>query len=125
MKLKKVFKSILPENYTPRKYDKIIKKEKPRVYSKKDNKGITINVTYYLYTLESYCEKSYDEIVNELIREKYSADKVEAILSNYLNNPMDDKYKLEFNSFQAYRQECKTKAKVFVFEREQMIQNKN
>jgi hypothetical protein len=125
MKLKRTLKAKLPSDHKFPKYENIIKKENPTQRTIINSEGEEVTIIYYVYTIERYCEKSYEEIVNTLIREKYSADKVEAILFNYLNNPADDHYRLEFNIFQAYREECKTKAKVFVFEREEMLKNKN
>ena len=125
MKLKRTLKAKLPSDYKFTKYENVIKKEKPTQRTIINSEGEEVTIIYYVYTIERYCDKPYNEIVNLLIREKYPADKVEAILSNYLNNPADELYRLEFNIFQAYREECKTKAKVFVFEREEMLKNKN
>ena len=54
---------------------------------------------------------SYEEIVSALIREKYQQDNVEAIINNYLLDSNNDGYKKDFDELQAYRIECKTKAR--------------
>ena len=64
---------------------------------------------------ESVKEDMYNARVNALIRQKYSQDKVEAIISNYLSCLSDESanqnYKMEYLEFQEYRQKCKEKAK--------------
>ena len=64
---------------------------------------------------ESVKEDMYNARVNALIRQKYSQDKVEAIISNYLSCLSDESanqnYKTEYFEFQKYRQECKETAK--------------
>lgn len=64
---------------------------------------------------ESVKEDMYNARVNALIRQKYSQDKVEAIISNYLSCLSDESanqnYKTEYLEFQEYRQKCKEKAK--------------
>ena len=52
----------------------------------------------------------YDELVKTLIRQQYKADKVEAIINNYLDEP-NVKHSAEFQELQAYRKECKAYAK--------------
>lgn len=58
--------------------------------------------------IEEY-KPTYEELVSQFIREKYSQDEVEAIINNYLSNA--EKYKAEFDELQAYRLECKARAK--------------
>ena len=64
---------------------------------------------------ESVKEDMYNARVNALIRQKYSQDKVEAIIANYLSYLSDESanqnYKTEYLEFQEYRQKCKEKAK--------------
>lgn len=52
----------------------------------------------------------YPELVDCLIRERYSVSQVEAIMNNYLDEP-NEKHTAEFQSLQAYRRECKAQAK--------------
>ena len=64
---------------------------------------------------EKVKEDMYNARVNALIRQKYSQDKVEAIISNYLSCLSDESanqnYKTEYLEFQEYRHKCKEKAK--------------
>ena len=64
---------------------------------------------------ESVKEDMYNARVNALIRQKYSQDKVEAIIANYLSYLSGESgnanYKTEYLEFQEYRQKCKEKAK--------------
>ena len=52
-------------------------------------------------------EPTYDILVSALIRKKYDADKMEAIINNYLADTTDETAKAEFDETQAYRQEVK------------------
>lgn len=58
---------------------------------------------------ERLANTPYDQLVSMFIREKYSQDSIEAIINNYLSN--SEKYKAEFDELQAYRAECKARAK--------------
>lgn len=64
---------------------------------------------------EKVKEDMYNARVNALIRQKYSQDKVEAIISNYLSylsgESTNQTYKMEYLEFQEYRQKCKEIAK--------------
>lgn len=64
---------------------------------------------------ESVKEDMYNARVNALIRQKYSQDKVEAIIANYLSylsgESANANYKTEYSEFQEYRQKCKETAK--------------
>ena len=60
--------------------------------------------------VETLKQKRYGKLVARLIREKYSQDEVEAIINNYLFDPQDETYRLEFSELQKYREECKIKA---------------
>ena len=59
-------------------------------------------------------EPTYESLVSALIRKKYDADKMEAIINNYLADK-DDSAIIEFSEMQAYRQEVKDFCKA-VFE---------
>ena len=54
---------------------------------------------------------AYQDRVNHLIRQKYSADQVEAIINNYLSDMSNVKHKKEFDDLQEFRKECKQRAK--------------
>ena len=56
-------------------------------------------------------DKIYGDVVNFLIRKKYSSDKVEAIINNYLDDSTNADHYKEFIDLQAYRKEAKAKAK--------------
>lgn len=53
-------------------------------------------------------EKQYYALTTKYIRQKYDANAVEALLSNYAEDR--EKYQEEFNAFAMYRKECKAKA---------------
>ncbi len=61
-------------------------------------------------------EKKYKDLCKKYIREKYSQDDVEALYANYMAEPTNEKYIAEFNEFQAYRVECKARAKGEVYD---------
>lgn len=67
-------------------------------------------------TLIEAKEDSYDAFVNGLIRKKYPEATVEAIQSNMIvaltdpENTRSSEFTQEWNTFQAYRTECKAKA---------------
>lgn len=68
-------------------------------------------------------EPTYDTLVSALIRKRYDADKMEAIVNNYLADKDNDAV-IEFDEMQAYRQEVKDFCKA-VFEalkEEEMIE---
>ena len=60
-------------------------------------------------------EPTYDTLVSALIRKRYDADKMEAIVNNYLADKDDESAVIEFDEMQAYRQEVKDFCKT-VFE---------
>ena len=60
-------------------------------------------------------EKQYGQLVSDLVRKKYSASAVEAILNNYMDDPSNEKYVAEFKELQAYRAECKEMARAEVY----------
>ena len=56
---------------------------------------------------EYWASLSYDEAVSIEFRKKYSQDKVEAIINNYLLDQADPLFAKEFQEMQTYRAECK------------------
>lgn len=72
-------------------------------------KFIRVITNIGIYTLESYNDKG--EIVNNIIRERYSASQVEAIVNNYLSDTTNEEYLKEFNDMQEWRKEAKSIAK--------------
>ena len=58
--------------------------------------------------LEVLKEKKYNARVTQLVRVKYDANAVEALLANYAENK--EKYQSEFDVFAAYRKQCKEQA---------------
>jgi len=81
-----------------------------------NDNGITRDMTpeeiaQYQAMKSQQITSSYKDKVVEMIREKYDANDVEALYANYLAEPNNEKYIAEFNEFQAYRIECKAKAK--------------
>ena len=56
----------------------------------------------------------YGALVNAMVREKYSEDEVEAIVCNVLAAELTEEHKNEWLSFQAYRGECKARAKTII-----------
>ena len=56
-------------------------------------------------------ENLYGSIVSSEFRKKYSADKCEAIINNYLDDPTNDEYVIEFREMQEYRKYCKSLAR--------------
>lgn len=54
---------------------------------------------------------SYGELVEHLVRKRYSQSQVEAIINNYLDDSKNEQYNAEFLEMQAYRKECKSRAK--------------
>lgn len=51
------------------------------------------------------------EMVNNIIRERYSASQVEAIVNNYLSDTTNEEYLKEFNDMQEWRKQAKSIAK--------------
>ena len=64
-------------------------------------------------TMVEATEASYDAFVNGLIRKRYSADRVEAIILNSLNETAarSAEFGQELAELEAYRAECKEQAK--------------
>lgn len=53
-------------------------------------------------------------LVNAMVRVKYSEDEVEAIMCNVLAYEVTEEHKNEWLAFQAYREECKARAKAVI-----------
>lgn len=53
-------------------------------------------------------------LVNAMIRVKYSEDEVEAIVCNVLAAEVTEEHKNEWLAFQAYRKDCKARAKAII-----------
>ena len=60
---------------------------------------------------DSEKQNAYGELVERLIRKRYSQSSVEAIVNNYLDDSDNEEYQVEFKALQDYRKECKAKAK--------------
>lgn len=58
--------------------------------------------------LDALKEKQYNTRTTQLVRVKYDANAVEALLANYAENK--EKYQAEFDVFAAYRKQCKEQA---------------
>lgn len=56
----------------------------------------------------------YDSLVSALVRLMYSEDKIEAIVCNILDETITEENKAEWQKLQAYRKECKQKAKDYI-----------
>ena len=72
-------------------------------------KFIRVITSIGIYTLEDYTDK--DTIINTIVRDKYSASQVEAIVNNYLLDMDNKEYLKEFNELQEWRKEAKSIAK--------------
>lgn len=53
-------------------------------------------------------------LVNAMVRVNYSEDEVEAIVCNILAAEVTEEHKNEWLAFQAYREECKARAKAII-----------
>lgn len=60
---------------------------------------------------ETEKQSSYGELVERLVRKRYSQSQVEAIINNYLDDSENEQHKAEFLEMQAYRKQCKAEAK--------------
>lgn len=56
-------------------------------------------------------QEYYGELVERLVRQRFSQSQVEAIINNYLDDSENEQYKNEFLELQSYRKECKAEAK--------------
>lgn len=63
---------------------------------------------------------SYDVLVNGMVRDKYNESEEFAILRKSINNP----YNTEFIEYNNYVEQCKSQAKAFIEERENVLNKK-
>lgn len=56
----------------------------------------------------------YGALANAMVRSKYSEDEVEAIVCNVLAAEVTEEHKKEWLAFQAYREDCKARAKAII-----------
>lgn len=63
---------------------------------------------------DSEKQNAYGELVEQLVRKRYSQSQVEAIINNYLDDSENEQYRAEFFEMQAYRKECKAEAKAIL-----------
>lgn len=75
-----------------------------------------VSVLKYVAKRDSVTDYSiyYGALVNAMVRSKYSEDEVEAIVCNVLAAEVTEEHKNEWLAFQAYREECKTRAKTII-----------
>ena len=77
--------------------------------------GIVNEIPLQELLVDKYCQDSYEEIVSQLIREKYSLDAELAILRQR------DVKNEEFIAYNEYAEQCKAIAKEFVKERDDWL----
>ena len=53
----------------------------------------------------------YGSVINDLFRQRYSQDKVEAINNNYLDDMTNEEHIKERDDMKDYRKQCKLEAK--------------
>ena len=70
----------------------------------KSGNSLTID---YIRVIDIYNK----DIIDTIIRERYSASQVEAIVNNYLSDTTNKEYLKEFNDMQEWRKEAKSIAK--------------
>lgn len=70
----------------------------------KSGNNITID---YVRIIDIYNK----DIIDTIIRERYSASQVEAIVNNYLSDTTNEEYLKEFNDMQEWRKQAKSIAK--------------
>ena len=81
-----------------------MKVEKSDIYFTITNKdSVVIKDVFYNIT--------YSAIIDTIIRERYSASQVEAIVNNYLSDTTNEEYLKEFNDMQEWRKQAKSIAK--------------
>ena len=73
-------------------------------------------ITDDVITFTAYSKITYEELVNKLVREKYTDSDEFAILRKAINSITD-----EYLIYNAYVEECKVRAKAFVEERESVV----
>lgn len=75
-----------------------------------------VSVLKYVANRDSVtdCSIYYGAFVNAMVRVKYSEDEVEAIVCNVLAAEITEEHKKEWLAFQAYREDCKARAKAII-----------
>ena len=71
----------------------------------------------YLVEYTRYNMDSYNDIVNSLVKEKYSNSEEFAILRKAISNPNNDEYLI----YNAYVEDCKARGKAFIAERDSVL----
>ena len=71
----------------------------------------------YLITYTRYVMGNYNFIVNKLVKQKYSDSEEFAILRKAIKNPNNDEYLI----YNAYVEDCKSKAKEFIKQRQKEL----
>lgn len=73
----------------------------------------------YLVRFKAYSNITYEDLVNKLIAEKYTIQDELAIQRKHQKGINID----EFNEYDAYVESCKAKAKAFIAERDEALNN--
>ena len=71
----------------------------------------------YLVNYTRYKLGTYEELVNKLVKEKYSDSEEFAILRKSISNPNNT----EYVAYNTYVEQCKVEAKAFIEERKQIL----
>lgn len=84
----------------------------------KNNNLVYANLQIYdgYVTFDGYSNASYDELVNQLVKQRYSDSEEFAILRKAITEVTD-----EYRIYNAYVEECKVRAKAFIAERESAV----
>lgn len=97
----------------------LIKAKLPK-YTKVINEIVDLDFKddYYLkqVTFMYYLPTTYEDLVNQLVKERYSDSEEFAILRKAINGVTD-----EYTKYNSYVEECKIKAKEFIAERDSVI----
>lgn len=107
MEIKGIFKPEMAVSNTGRSYYVVVNMGSKQI---NDDTYELVSTSLLLRT-----DPTYDVLVSALIRKKYDADKMEAIINNYLADKDDESASTEFAEMQTYRQEVKDFCKA-VFE---------
>lgn len=98
----------------PYKQDQVKRVE---MYCKQHNLVYTnLQVFNGYVTFDGYSNITYDNLVNNLVRERYSESAEFAILRKAINGITD-----EYATYNAYVEQCKAKAKEWVTERDKAL----
>ncbi len=65
----------------------------------------------------AYSEEEYNAKVAELIHVRYSADRETSLINNMLDDEPTEEHRAEYREYQAYRAECKERAKELLSEK--------